>query len=234
MIEGVFGNVVMNKEVLQFKSMQYIISYPKGYTEDKKYPVILFLHGAGSRGNNIDLLSDNPYFKITDNNPEFPFITIAPLCSANTWFDMFETLKEFVQKIRTEEYVELKKIYIIGASMGGYATWQLGMSLPECFTAIVPICGGGMYWNAGRLINVPVWAFHGNKDNTVFVEESMKMVDAVNRNGGNARLTIYPENGHDAWSDTYRNSEVFKWLLSCEKHNSKEVIDIYKDGDIYG
>ena len=214
--------------------MQYIISYPQGYTETKKYPVILFLHGAGSRGKDIDLLLDNPYFKITDNNPNFPFISIAPLCSANTWFDIFETLKQFVKKIQKEEYVELKKMYLMGASMGGYATWQLGMSLPECFAAIVPICGGGMYWNAGRLVNVPVWAFHGSKDNTVFVEESIKMVDAVNRNGGNARLTIYPECGHNAWSDTYRNPEVFKWLLSCKKHNSKELIDIYKDGDIYG
>lgn len=224
----------MNKEVLQFKSMQYIISYPKGYTEAKKYPVILFLHGAGSRGNDINLLLDNPYFKITDYHTEFPFITIAPLCFANTWFDMFETLKQFVQKIRTERYVEQKKMYIMGASMGGYATWQLGMSLPEYFAAIVPICGGGMYWNAGRLVNVPVWAFHGKKDKTVFVEESMKMVDAVNRNGGNARLTIYPECEHNAWSDTYRNSRVFEWLLSCEKNNEKDIPDIYKDSVKYG
>ena len=122
----------------------------------------------------------------------------------------------------------------MGASMGGYGTWQLAMSLPELFAAIVPICGGGMYWNASRLVNIPIWAFHGGKDTTVFKEESIKMVDAVNKCGGNAKITIYPENGHDAWSDTYKNPEVFHWLLSNTNKNSIELIDKYKDSDIYG
>lgn len=224
----------MYKEILRFKNIQYIISYPEEYAEYKKYPVILFLHGSGSRGSDIDKLLSNPYFRITDEQQKFPFITVAPLCSVNTWFDMFETLEEFVHKLRTEGYVDQKRIYLMGASMGGYATWQLGMSLPECFAAIVPICGGGMYWNAGRLVNVPVWAFHGAKDGNVCVEETIKMVDAVNRTGGNARLTIYPENGHDAWSDTYQNQELFAWLLSCEKYDEKDIPDIFKDSAIYG
>ena len=118
--------------------------------------------------------------------------------------------------------------------MGGYATWQIGMSMPEIFAAIVPICGGGMYWNAARLINVPAWAFHGKKDVSVFVEESEKMVNAVNKHGGNAKLTIYPENGHDAWSDTYNNPEVFQWLLSNENSNGEEVVDIYNDSKLHG
>ena len=83
-------------------------------------------------------------------------------------------------------------------------------------------------------MNIPIWAFHGEQDDTVFVEESIKMVDAVNRYGGNARLTIYPKCGHDAWSDTYGNSDVFEWLLSCEKQDEKMMIDLYKDSDIYG
>ena len=118
--------------------------------------------------------------------------------------------------------------------MGGYGTWQLAMSLPELFAAIVPVCGGGMYWNASRLVNIPIWAFHGAKDTTVFKEESIKMVDAVNKCGGKAKLTIYPENGHDAWSDTYKNPEVFDWLLSNTNENSVKLIDKYKDSNIYG
>ena len=224
----------MNKEVYRLGDLQYVVSYPRGYVKGKQYPTIIFLHGAGTRGNDINPLIHNPYFKITENNENFPFVTLAPLCSKNTWFDMFEILEQFVRKMITEEYVNSQKVYLMGASMGGYAAWQLAMSIPECFAAIVPICGGGMYWNAGRLVNVPVWAFHGEKDDTVFVEESMKMVDAVNRHGGNARVTTYPEHGHDAWSDTYGNPEVFEWLLSCEKQNEKDMVDLYKDSVTYG
>ena len=105
--------------------------------------------------------------------------------------------------------------------MGGYAVWQLAMSMPDCFAAIVPICGGGMYWNAGRLAGLPIWAFHGGKDEYIFPEESQKMVDAVSRNGGKAKLTVYPENAHDVWCDTYSNPQVYSWLLSNTNNKSE-------------
>ena len=117
----------MNKEVLHFEELQYVASYPEGYVKGRKYPVIIFLHGAGTRGNDITPLIYNPYFKITEKNKHFPFVSIAPLCSENTWFDMFEKLKQFIKKILTEEYVDPSRIYLMGASMGGYATWQLAM-----------------------------------------------------------------------------------------------------------
>ena len=147
---------------------------------------------------------------------------------------MFERLKSFVNKIIDEPFCDKNRVYLMGASMGGYATWLLAMSMPEIFAAIVPICGGGLYWNAERLVNVPIWAFHGAKDDTVFCEESEKMVEAVNKCGGKAKLTIYPENGHNAWSDTYSNPEVFSWLLSHTNHNTKEIADKYNDSKIYG
>ena len=224
----------MNYVSESFNNLQYVVRYPDGFCEGEEYPVIIFLHGAGTRGNDIDALINNPFFKITDNHDKFPFITVAPLCSANTWFDLFETLKDFTVKISREKYTDIKRIYVMGASMGGYASWQLAMSMPEYFAAAVPICGGGMYWNAGRLVNVHVWAFHGGKDNVVFCEESKKMTDAVNRNGGHARLTVYPENTHDAWSDTYSNYEVFEWLLENQNANTSQMQDSYNDSKIYG
>ena len=224
----------MNIKINKFENFEYITRYPNGYKDGEKYPVIIFLHGAGSRGNDINVLINNPYFTAVNKYPDFPFITVAPQCSVNTWFDMFEQFKKFVLKIATEVYADKTRIYLIGVSMGGYGTWQLAMSLPEIFAAIVPICGGGMYWNAGRLINLPVWAFHGGKDNTVLTEESVKMVDAVNKCGGKAKLTIYPENGHNAWTDTYSNPEVFNWLLSNTSKNSQELIDKFNNANIYG
>ena len=125
------------------------------------------------------------------------------------------------------DYTDPERLYLMGASMGGYTTWELAMSMPELFAAIVPICGGGMYWNAGRLVNVPVWAFHGKLDPTVLVEESEKMVNAVNKRGGNARLTVYPENKHDAWTDTFSNPEVYRWLLDHKNQNAGRLVNEY-------
>ena len=87
-----------------------------------------------------------------------------------------------------------------------------------------------MYWDAGRLINIPVWAFHGEKDGTVLTEESKKMVDAINKRGGNAKLTLYPEAGHDCWTPTYTNRAVYEWLLSHKNENVKALINEYTAG----
>ncbi len=224
----------MKKEVLQFYSMQYLVRYPTGYEKGKKYPVIFFLHGSGSRGNDIHALMNNPFFTITDESTDFPFVTVAPQCSENTWFDMFETLESFVHKLVKEDYVDASRLYLMGVSMGGYGAWQLAMSMPEYFAAVVPISGGGMYWNAGRLLNVPVWAFHGEIDTVVFIDESTKMVERVNQCGGNARLTIFPGKGHTLWDDVYRNQEVFEWLLSNQNSNIAELIDTYQGSELYG
>ena len=228
------GGKYMNIKIMTFKSIEYIIRYPNEYVEGKKYPIIFLLHGAGGRGNNIKLLKDNPFFKITEKHKEFPFITIAPQCSENTWFDMFELLKMLVFEVVSQPFADKNRIYLIGASMGGYGTWQLAMSMPEKFAAIVPICGGGMYWNAGRLIDLPIWAFHGENDSVVNKEESIKMVEAVNKSGGNAKLTIYPETQHDAWSKTYANWKVFEWLLDNTNKNITELKDAFNDSNLYG
>ena len=218
----------------QLGKLKYVVRYPKGFAEGSTYPVLLFLHGAGTRGTDTRLLVGNPFFTLTQQHTDFPFISVAPLCSENTWFDLWDELKQLVRHIAALPFADADRLYVMGASMGGYATWQLAMSLPESFAAIVPICGGGMYWNAERLVNVPVWAFHGAKDTTVFLEESEKMVDAVNRCGGNAKLTVYPENDHNAWSDTYQNPAVFAWLLQQTNTHRRTHTDGYDNAEIYG
>ena len=224
----------MKIEVCKFENLTYIVRYPNDYVEGKKYPVIFFLHGAGGRGNDIEMIKSNPYFTLTEKHDDFPFITIAPQCSSETWFDLFEQLKRLLIKTANESYTDPERIYGMGASMGGYGTWQIAMSMPEYFAAIAPICGGGMYWLAYRLVNVPAMAFHGALDDVVNPEESLKMVAAVNRNGGNAKVTIYPKNNHDAWSDTYRNPEVFKWLLEHKNKNVGDIINSFNNSEIYG
>lgn len=219
---------------MSFQNIRCLIRTPQNFDPEKSYPVILHLHGAGTRGSDINKLYTNPFFQLTEAYQDFPFVTVAPLCEKNTWFDVWERLKLLVQDVTELPFVDRDRIYVMGASMGGYATWQLAMSMPEYFAAIVPICGGGMYWNAGRLINVPVWAFHGAKDTTVLLEESVKMVEAVKRCGGQAKLTVYPENSHDAWSDTYSNPDVFSWFIQHQRKCNNEYLDKYNNPDIHG
>ena len=118
--------------------------------------------------------------------------------------------------------------------MGGYGTWELAMSMPTYFAAIVPICGGGMYWNAAQLVNVPVWAFHGEKDDVVLCRESEVMVNAVNRFGGKAKLTLYPDCNHVSWNNVYESPEVFEWLLRQENKNEITIENNYADVKRFG
>lgn len=224
----------MQYEIKKFETLEYLVRYPDGYDENKTYPVIMFLHGAGGRYLGANAQKQNPFFIITEKYENFPFVCVAPSCNADTWFDLFETLRKFVKFIASESFTDTKRLYLLGPSMGGYGTWQLATSLPEYFAAIAPICGGGMYWNAGRLVNVPVWAFHGALDATVYLEESEKMVNAVNASGGKAKLTVYEDVYHDSWNNAYANPELFDWLLSHENENANEIKDEYKGSDIYG
>lgn len=215
--------------------LRYVIHYPEGFSEREKRPVLIHLNGAGSRGNDIKPCVETRSVTLGSKVfPEYPFVTVVPLCSEDTWFDLWEHLEELVRYIAAQPYTDRTRIYLTGGSMGGYATWQLAMSMPEYFAAIAPVCGGGMYWNARRIAKIPVWAFHGGKDPTVFPEESQKMVDAVNKRGGNARLTIYPENGHDAWTDTYSNPELYRWFLSHQNQSVPAEADDYSDQKRFG
>ena len=218
-----------------FGQLKYTLQLPKGWSEEKPYPVIILMHGAGTRGTDLSNIKGNPFFHITGQLAEFPFVVAAPLCEAEkTWFDYFETLREFTQFISQESYADPERIYLMGASMGGYAVWQMAMSDPQRYAAIVPICGGGMYWNASRLASLPVWAFHGDSDTVVYTEESRKMVEKIQKAGGDARLTIYENCGHNAWTDTYGDPEVFRWLLSHKRTDAKAGSADFTDSKIYG
>ena len=202
--------------------LRYLLRYPEKFDPGKKYPTVLFLHGAGTIGNDLDKLAGNSFLKHAQKL-SFPCVVFAPQCDeGKVWFDLFERLEDFAKAVLEFDFVDKERYYVVGGSMGGYTTWQIAMSLNDIFAAAIPICGGGMYWNAGRLKNMPVWAFHGDKDPTVFCEESVKMVEAINKRGGNAKLTIYPDTDHNSWDPTYRDPKVWEWLFS-QRLGQKEV-----------
>ena len=220
-------------ETDSYKKLKYVLRKPADFKPNGKYPIIIFLHGAGGRGDDIDKIATNPFFVESerfDNNA----VVFAPQCYADSWFDIFEQLQEFIEYAINSEFCDRARVYMVGASMGGYATWQMAMSHPEWFAAIVPVCGGGMYWNAGRLKNVAVWAFHGDEDPVVYCEESRKMVDAVNKCGGDARLTVCCGVGHNSWINAYTCGEMYDWLLSKRVYGAAPEADGFDNSKQYG
>ncbi len=224
----------MIRETIKIGTLNCIVRYPDKYVVGKQCPVFLYLHGAGSRGSDPSLLSENAALSLTENIKDFPFITILPQCESNTWFDVFEQLQALAEVIYHAAYCDSERLYLAGSSMGGYAAWQLAMSRPELFAALVPICGGGMSWNAARLKSVPIWAFHGEQDTAVLPFENELLVDRVNANGGQARLTVYPGVAHNAWSYALIDPALYKWLLSCKNTHGNTGEDIYRDRKKFG
>lgn len=206
----------MTSELRQYKELKYIVTLPDDYTEGKKYPAILFLHGAGTLGDKDSLLRGQWFLGFAEKYSH-SFVTFIPHCRKDDWFGIFEQLKDFAQAASEMPFVEKERFVLSGASMGGYGCWELGISRPDLFSCIVPICGGGMAWETFRLKDTPVWAFHGENDEAVSVEESKRMVEGVNRNGGNARLTIFPNTDHNAWVPAFEKEELWDWMLSQRK-----------------
>ncbi len=189
------------------------------YTENqppKLWPLLIFLHGAGERGTDLNLVKQHGPLKQIDQGKAFPFFIAAPQCPAGEWWfasklDLW--LNEIIQSLP----VDSTRIYLTGLSMGGFATWYWAIERPERFAAIAPVCGGGEPFLAERLKNIPVWAFHGAKDEVVPLRRSTEMVDALKKIGGNVRLTIYENADHDSWTETYANPELYTWFLNQKK-----------------
>jgi len=223
-LPGVQEELAFAKTITKDLSLGYLLFLPEGYGEDgKKWPLMMFLHGAGERGSNLNLVKKHGPPKIVEKRKDFPFIVVSPQCPEEDWWtEKTEDLIHLLDEIEGRYDVDTERVYLTGLSMGGYGTWTLGPKYPERFAAIVPICGGGKRFFARRLRDVPVWAFHGGKDNVVPVSESEEMVNAVKRAGGDARLTVYPDAGHDSWTATYDNPELYEWLLGHSKGSKTE------------
>lgn len=201
----------------------YLLFLPKEYSADatKKWPLMLFLHGAGERGSNIWKVAVHGPPKIVRAQPNFPFIVVSPQCPPGQYWDneaMLSLLDEICQKYSVDRH----RIYLTGLSMGGFGTWSLASEHPEKFAAIAPICGGGdvipilLAGNTKKaaLKSLGVWAFHGAKDPVVKLAESEKMVDAFKKIGcADITLTVYPEAGHDSWTEAYNDPALYEWFL---------------------
>ena len=191
---------------------------PEGYAEEreKRWPLLLFLHGLGERGKNVELVKKHGLPKLIEEGKTYPFVIISPQCPDDEWWNVL-ALEALIEKLTEKYRIDRDRIYLTGLSMGGYGVWALAQRHPERYAAVVPICGGGEIRHAAAMRDLPLWAFHGAKDQTVPLKRSQEMIDGIKAAGGSPRLTIYPELAHDSWSETYANPEVYTWLLSHQR-----------------
>jgi len=200
-------------------SLDYLFYLPEDYKndKDKKWPTILFLHGMGERGDDLELVKIHGIPKIVNSKKDFQFIAISPQCPIDfVWRDeeMLIALESLLLKIIKNFRVDKSRLYVTGLSMGGRGTWAIAAYRPDLFAAAAPICGGGDPTTASRLTKLPFWVFQGALDEVHFPKESEIMIKSLKNKGGEVRYTLYPELHHDSWTITYDNSELYKWFLS--------------------
>ena len=210
-------------------TLSYRLLKPATVEEGKKYPLVIFLHGAGERGkdNKAQLKHGIASFASAERTKKFPCFLIAPQCPTGASWAAFgkgfedgkpgKLVLDLVEKSCKELPIDTKRVYLTGLSMGGFGTWSLLAKKPELFAAGIPVCGGGDVKDAATLAKIPIWAFHGDKDNAVKVERSRTMIAAIEKAGGKAKYTEYPGVGHDSWTQTYADEKVLTWLFEQQK-----------------
>jgi predicted peptidase len=199
-------------------TLDYLLYLPADYETKGPWPLVLFLHGAGERGDDLQLVKKHGPPKLIDEGKPFPFIVVSPQCAKDRWWtSQLTELTALLDEIVSKYKVDRDRVYVTGLSMGGFGTWALAAYTPERFAAIVPICGGGEVLGTRRQTRLPVWAFHGAKDPLVPLSRSQDMVEEIKKNKGDAKLTVYPEAGHDSWTATYENPELYQWLLDHKR-----------------
>lgn len=214
--------------------LSYRLMKPDGYDASKSYPLVLFLHGAGERGtdNAAQMKHGVKDFASDENRKKYPCFVLVPQCPPHParWADW--SAKEGLSKeptgplglvlgavdeVQKEFKIDADRVYITGLSMGGFGTWDLISRHPEKFAAAIPVCGGGDPKQASRIAKVPVWAFHGDKDNAVKVDRSREMIAALKKAGASPKYTEYAGVGHDSWTKTYADPAVIEWLFAQKK-----------------
>jgi predicted peptidase len=216
--------------------MGYLLFLPKGckagHAGEKRWPLMLFLHGAGERGDNLAMVRKHGPPKRVETDPNFPFLLVSPQCPRSAWWSP-EPLMPLLDHLVATYPVDTDRIYVTGLSMGGFGTWALAIRQPKRFAAIVPICGGGDPSKAAAIKDVPTWVFHGGKDRVVPPNRSRQMVEAMKQAGAkDVKLTVYPDAGHDSWTKTYNNPELYTWLLKHSLKDRKKPRPAAKPGEL--
>lgn len=215
------------KQIVKTVSAKYLFYLPKDYGKDpaQKWPLMIFLHGSGESGDDLEKVKMHGPPKLIAGGKDMPFVVVSPQSPGGGWNT--EVLNAMLDEVLKKATIDEDRIYLTGLSMGGFGTWQWALDNPMRFAAIAPICGGGTPYRARRIKDVPVWVFHGAKDPTVPIKASEEMVDALKKAGAaEVKFTVYPDAGHDSWTATYDNPELYTWFLAHNRGKTgKKVAD---------
>lgn len=215
----------------------YRLLKPTAATPGERYPLVLFLHGAGERGadNRVQLNYLPSWMASPENRQRYACFLIAPQCRPETFwvetpraFDrtaprqapgpQMQVVINILEDVLTRYPIDTQRLYLTGLSMGGYGSWDLGTRLADRWAAVAPICGGGDELYADRLVGVPVWAWHGDRDEVVPVDKSRSMIEAIRRAGGDPKYTELRGVGHDSWTPAYTAADgLLPWLFAQRK-----------------
>lgn len=208
----------LKREIRKTVRSNYLLYLPKDYGKEKskRWPLILFLHGAGEGGTDLNRVKAHGPPKLVAQGKEMPFIIVSPQSPPDTWWDP-EMLNTVLDEVIKRHAVDEDRVYLTGYSMGGYGAWTMASMYSERFAAMAPICGWGEPRRTFPMRNIPTWVFHGAKDEAVPLSESQEMVDALKRLNADVKFTVYPEAGHDSWTETYNNPALYEWFLSHKR-----------------
>ncbi len=194
------------------KEIKYLLYKPKDYNDETPSPLLIFLHGAGERGDDLELVKIHGPPKVIEGGVDLPLIVASPQVALNEWWSP-STVVWLLKDVQSRLNVDPDRVYLTGLSMGGYGTWETATRYPTLFAAIAPICGRGDPALTERIKHLPTWIFHGKKDTVVPFKHSKAMYDAL-KQYGNTEFTVYPEADHDSWTESYENKRLYDWFLS--------------------
>ena len=220
--EGVYKNT-------RGERMLYRLFVPRRYNKSRQYPLVLWLHGGAGRGqDNLKQISGgntsgSHVWTMPGNQAVHPCFVFAPQCAENGNWTTDEPVKsgrplqlalEALAELQTKFSIDAARLYVTGQSMGGFGTWAVICEHPDLFAAAIPVCGGGDATQASKLSRLPVWAFHGEKDEAVSVERSRSMIAAMREAGGTPKYTEYKGAGHVIWNDVFKEPALISWVFT--------------------
>ena len=204
--------------------LKYLWFEPNGIRTGERRPLVLFLHGAGERGDDLSLLHRHGVPRMTADESDWPFFACSPQCPADsTWLVEDDAVMALLDSLLARHPIDPDRVYLTGLSMGGGGTWHLGAAYPDRFAALAPICGESSPYRLQPIarMGVPVWVFHGIDDGVIPVHHTERAVQALRDAGAEPRVTLYPDTDHDSWTRTYEDPEFWTWLLAQRRNNKR-------------